>query len=414
MDNAIWQKRSRILTQALIVSGALNIALFATFCFFVFDKKMEMARENLSSKPKDFVTNAEVISCFCEKNFSELVELLHNKESIEDGYCTRDLALSILVSFHQFYLEKALGRSVSEERKLLFSKTEKGEKIELSIFPNLKDEEYQAVIRYAQTEKWPLTNQGLFFAAKRLYSKKMALDSTLMTALCQTKELIASAILLGRCGYFVTKGDLLELILEGDFCSLEKFYLEQQRGAELSKERGRDFLLEYLAGHSPKAAHILLKWDFEFVTRRLTDELVLFVLDSVSVEDQQGIRLAKALLCSTRGERVFRVAAERLYASVNEPLPADFHLLKAIERFCKEALRQVPSPEKTPTFPVARGMVLKVDEKKHKKRTYIVQERDSLWKIAKKQGTTVEAISKLNHLETEKLRPGQVLELPPK
>jgi LysM repeat protein len=44
---------------------------------------------------------------------------------------------------------------------------------------------------------------------------------------------------------------------------------------------------------------------------------------------------------------------------------------------------------------------------------YTVKARDSLFKIARQQGTTVRAIKSLNHLKTDQLRIGQRLKLPP-
>ena len=46
-------------------------------------------------------------------------------------------------------------------------------------------------------------------------------------------------------------------------------------------------------------------------------------------------------------------------------------------------------------------------------KSYIVRRRDTLWKIARRHGTTPPSIQRLNGLKSSLIRPGQVLMLPP-
>ena len=48
---------------------------------------------------------------------------------------------------------------------------------------------------------------------------------------------------------------------------------------------------------------------------------------------------------------------------------------------------------------------------KAKNQTYVVQEGDTLYKIANKTGLTIDQIKKDNNLNTETLKPGQVLKI---
>ena len=169
--------------------------------------------------------------------------------------------------------------------------------------------------------------------------------------------------------------------------------------------------MDYLDQRSRKAARLLLQYDLEFTVRRLSDDQVLFVLDSADLMEKNTIALAKALLCSTRGERVFKVAAEKLYAHVGESIPQEFNLLKAIQRFCPEALRQSPLPVPQ-TLPPLTIQPSQKTERKSTKKGYIVQDGDSLWKIAKKYRTSIDSLKEINHLESERLKPGQELQLP--
>ncbi|MBS3905352.1 MAG: LysM peptidoglycan-binding domain-containing protein [Simkania sp.] len=418
MDKTIWQKRSRFLAQAFILSGALNIALLATFCFFLLgERKNQVAfdsppAEIFSDNQKKMSNNAEVLNVFCEKNFQELVELLSNKELLEDGYSKRDFALAILVAFHQFNLEKALGGGSLQQRQILFSRHSQGEAIDLTIFPGLDDEHYKAILLYAKTERWPLTSQGLFFEIKRSMEAHQLLDSTLEETFCLSQEFLAISTLMHRSGFSLPKEELLEMLSQGNWRSIEQLYSQQKESQDLSVERGRSFLLQYLDQRSRKAACLLLKNDLEFTVRRLSDDQVLFVLDCADYKEKHAYALLKALLCSTRGERVFRIAAEKLYASVGEPMPAQWNLLQTVQRFFPEALKQSPSSQPPAEVAPASQVVSVNMEKKGKKGKYIVQEGDSLWKIARKHRCSIEGIKEINRLDSERLKPGQELQLP--
>lgn len=422
MDKTIWQKRSRFLAQALILSGALNIALLATFCFFLLrEQKGQVSFDSppaltTSADQEKSLSNAEVLRLLCEKNFQELVDLLSDKAKLEDGYLKRDFALAILVAFHQFNIERALGGGSLQQRQILFARHSQGESVDLTIFPGLGDEHYKAILQYARTEKWPLTTQGLFFEIRRALSARQVPDPALIETFCLSQEFLSASTLMNRSGFPMTKEEVLELLSQGDWRSLDRFYAQQKISQDLSPERSRLLVVDYIEQRSSRAARLLLQHDLEFTIRRLSDDQVLFVLDNADFKEKNAQALAKALLCSTRGERVFRVAAAKLYASAGESMPERFNLLAAIQHFCPEALKQAP-PSQLPPAPAVPATIsnalLKVEKKKVQK-GYIVQEGDSLWKIAKKHKVSIDSIKEINHLESERLKPGQELQLPTK
>lgn len=415
MEKGIWQKRSGFLSQALIFSVALNVALLATFGYFLL--RGQKAQVAFASPPstetvEKTINNAEILRLLCEKNFSELVELLSDKQNLEDGYLKRDFALAILVSFHQFHLEKALNGAALQQRQILFSRHPQGESIDLAIFPGLTDEHYEAIIKYARTEKWPLTSQGLFFEIKRALATNKTPDLLLIESFALSPEYISITTLFSRSGAVIPKEELFELVTQGDWQTLNSLYEQQKQSQDLSVDRCRTLLVDYLQQHSKKAAQLLLRCDSEFTLKRLTDDQVLFVLDNANLAEKHAMGLAKALLCSTRGENVIRVAAGKLYAQAGEAMPNPFQLLDAIKRFCPGALpKAAPALEK----PVVVAPPPSPMEKSQKSQMlYIVQSGDSLWKIAKKHRVSIEAIVKANHLETERLKPGQQLQIPQK
>ena len=81
--------------------------------------------------PVETLTNAEVLRAYCEKSFVELVQLLEDGQLLEHGYAKRDLALAVLVAFHHFNLERALGGMVVSQRQILFSPYRHAEQIEI-------------------------------------------------------------------------------------------------------------------------------------------------------------------------------------------------------------------------------------------------------------------------------------------
>jgi LysM repeat protein len=412
MDEGIWQKRSRFLAQALIFSVAINIAFFATFTYFLLKDRGDRNAVSMTStkthQKSNLSTNPEVLQQYCEKNFQELVELLSDKELLEEGYQKRDFALAILSSFHQFDLERALGGVPLQKRQILFSIHPEGETFELAVFSGLTDEQYEAIIRFANTEKWPLTSEGLFFEIKRGFTAGRALDPKLIQAFIMSQEYLACATLFHRCSFEIGQEELIRFLVEGDWMAIKNIHECQARGDPLSMEHLHGLLLDYLQRRSKKAAKVLVAIDAEFALKRLADDQVLFVLDNIDLNEKKQYLFAKALLCSARGERVVRITAQKLYAHVGEQIPQDFRIIDAIRRFCPEALNAstiaAPMPEQEK----------KADAPKTSKsfRTYVVKEGDSLWKIAKRQHVSVEKIIEANSLQTEKLKVGQELKIP--
>ncbi len=420
-----WAKRARFLTQLLVMSGTLNIALLATFSFFLLkERKNETAlipspaqEVSIEKQQVGTLTNAEVLRTFCDKSFTELLLLLEDPQLIEDGYSRRDLALSVLVAFHHFNLERALGGTAVSQRQILFSPYRHAEQIDLAMFPGLSDEQFLAVISYAKTETWPLTHQGLYFEIKRAayaHPHFENIDKTLLEAFCLSSEFLAVTTLLSRTGVNLTQEEALRLVCEGNWSILERFATVQKYAQDFSHDRLRLLLMEYLDVHSKTAARLFIHYDAEFAVRRLQDDHILTILEE-GKEDAKALALARALLCSMRSDRIYRCAASKLYSAVKEPMPEPYDHIAVLRRFCPEVLRAAtPPPFSNPALPPAKTTTVSnvSTPAKKAKKMYVVQEGDSLWKIARKHRVKIEAIKEANHLESEKLRPGKQLEIP--
>jgi len=404
------------LTQMLIISGVLNIAFLATFAYMVLREKQtsvsfELKPVEQNQEAKNTVpTNEKVLSAYSQLSFQELILRLENKEHIEEGYTRRDLALACLTAFHHFNLEKALGGLTLTQRTLFFYNPKGEERVDVKVFPGLSDYQFQAIIHYTKTEKWPLTSQGLFFELKKAPLPK---DPTLVEAFYMTPEFHMVATLFSRSGSSVSKELLLEMILQGEWSLLQEFAVLQRQNQDLSLQKRQSFLLNYLHYHSPIAAKLLLETDIEFSAKRLDDAQTILLLSLLNEPFSQLEKMLKELLCSQRSDLVLKKAAEKLYAFANEPLPDPFDYRLALARFAPHAL---------PPLQQENAQVF-LDQKKEEKtpivslplkskRVHIVQEGESLWKISRKYRVPVEAIKKANQLDSDRLRVGRKLEIP--
>lgn len=395
-----WMRRSRWLTQALILSGALNIGLLATFVTFVLKERqghlvLESAPQIGAESAKP--TNVQFLRAYSILPYPELISRLENKEMVEEGLAQRDLALACLIAFHHFNLDKALGGLPLQKKGVSFANQEGHETVHLSVFPGLSDTQFAALSQYARTERWPLTTQGLFYELKR---SGVLRDPSLVATFALSPEYYSVYTLLTRSGLPLSKEQVLDLIAELHWDLLVSLNQEQRLTLDLSPDKRRSFLLSALSCPSKTAAKLLVQYDLDFVAKRCSDSDVLTLLDLHPEREAPLELFAKELLSSPRTEAVCRKAASLLYAWAQEEWKEPYDTLAAIQRF-------------SPAAPVTLVRAeLQTAKPAPKKRTHTVEPGDNLWKIARKYAVSVEEIKRVNRLETERLRPGKQIEIP--
>jgi len=332
------------------------------------------------------------------QSFRELVSFLTNKETVEDGYSKRDLALSALVGFHYFNLEKAIGGPPPQVRSLQLSAVQR-----VDVFPGLSEEQFESVIRYAYEEKWPLTTRGLFSLLKRGENKT---DDTLVQAFCHTPEFYKFQMFFKSTGSTQDVEALLGLITEGSWDLLDKWAGDQLHVVNFSEEKRRELLLSYFAERSQTAAHLLLVTDFVFTLKRFEDRAVLDLLSLLKKKTQEGTRFCVELLKSPRGDAIRQAAAMTLYSYVGEIPTTPIDLKAVLSRFdptssislreSKEIAKVVaPAPVKEEAPSVF----------------HVVKEGESLWKISRQYKVKVDDLVKMNGLEKDSLFPGMTLKI---
>lgn len=403
------QKQIQRLMRALFLSGAFNIILLATFFYLLIKeapphKYCELKPTEISKQRPLAIekTTEEIIRTLRALSMEHLIARLNNSQLVENGFTHRDLALAVLVSSWHFDLTRALAGYTlpSQQRSIPAGNNRKGQPITLTVYPGLSEQHFQAIIQFTQTERWPLTSRGLFLLLqKQLYPN----DSSLTDTFFLTTEFLAVETLISRSEIKVSKQELLKMILEGNWTILSLLAEEQRLSQDLSPARRQRFLLDYIAHKSSTAAHLFLKTDEAFATRKLDDHQSLIVLSLLNEKTTEAEKFATLLLTSPRSDAVRQAAAQKLYDFAGESKPQDDLYQAAIERFVPTVATLNPPTQSKKSVTV---------ENLKKTRSYTVQDGDSLWKIAKRHKISTEALRKHNKLTKDLLRPGMVLQIP--
>jgi len=461
MANPLKQIRRLII--ALIVSGAMNIILLAIFFYWnvrerpptpYFENKPAERNEQLSPLAIDH-GNSEIIRYFKNMPLEWLVARLNNTQLIENGYTQRDLALACLISFHHFDFERALGGHSlpTQKRKLVYGKFRDGRAAELIVYPGLTEKQYEAIVSFAATERWPLTSQGLFLSLRKGEHAKQ--NSTLTDAFFITPEFLTVERLFSRGEVPVDKQELLTVLLEVDWITLISFVEQQKTSQDLSEARRQRFLLDYIEHGSKASAFLMLKSNEAFATNKLDDKHVMLILQLLENKSPEAELFAKALLTSPRSDAVWHLAATRLYEYSGELVPEKHQHNDALSRFMpKQAVIKiteapaqpvvsaappitpppprpiakpvVPPPQQTlankplpvtlksksPAPVVKKPIALSKPLVVKKDTLYVVQNGDTLWKIAQRFGVELRVIRSHNRLDSDNLKPGQPLRIP--
>lgn len=431
-------ERVKRLSQALFVSGALNIGLLAAFFYWMVKDRpptpyCELKPANSKEQQTPLAidhSNSEIIRSFKRLPLEQLVAKLSNSTQVENGYTQRDLALASLVAFHYFDLDRALlgNQQPAQKRSIPFGKHRDGTIAEITIYPGLSEEQFQAIINFANTEKWPLTSQGLFLMQKNSQEMK---DPSLADAFFLTPEFLSVEMLFNRADIPIEKGELLTVLIDGDWQMLATFNAHQRLSQDLSPARRQRFLLDYIDHDSKAAASLMLKTDGAFASKKLEDRQVLGILALLTEKSAESQQFAIDLLTSPRSDAVWQMASQRLYAYAGEPVPENVSHQTVLARFAPDKVvieKQEASLSKNDSeeshkeaakvvLAVKPSAVKAVKETikqppQKKFRLYIVQEGDSLWKISKRFKVDIEAIRQNNHLDSDFLKPGTTLRIP--
>jgi LysM repeat protein len=400
----------RKLTLWLFASGACNILLAAFLFFWLFRDRPPVPYCELKPKTERMrgrtilvsPTNADLIKKYKGMGYQQLLMKLGDTHLVEDGFTERDIALGVLTAFYDFNLEKALGKQPlsSQKRVLSFNNDQEG----LLVYARLTDEQFAAIHHFASTERWPFKAQGLFFLLKKEQFKE---EDSLKEAFYLTTEFTTVAELFLNTS--VKRETLIELIQEGNWGLLATFAEKQKKAHDLSAENRQRLLLSYVKGNAKSAATILLTTDFDFAMKRLSDSTVMAIMRLLDEQTPVTLRYVHGIATSPRADQVRTLAIakyQELSGKSWEPLVSrDIKPSqpKSLEVIALKPPVLTPHILKKPPTKTARAP---------KNFIYIVQEGDSLWKIAKRFSIPIEEIRALNNLRNDCLKPGSPLKVP--
>lgn len=359
-------KRSRPLVHALIISVALNLGLLATFITFIIkEKKIETllqaktASKRVGKRASLSQSNGAVLEEFEKLSFAELIQLLRNEEVLEQGYRKRDLALSCLVAYHHFDLQRALPGMEFQKRVFSYSKPEKN----IELFPGLDEERFQVIHYFACAEMWPLTSEGLYEEMKH---RRTNIPASLMEAFFISKEFFAIERAFSRLPFVFKRETLLSLLLEGDWKLIERTAAET-----VSHPTGEiQNIGQFLSGfeNSKLAGYLLVALDPDHPYLRFSDEKLESFIGLLDQQTAEVELFLNRIATSARSDHIRELAKAR------------------IQSWGKEV--RVSSQE------------------------YVVQKGDSLWGVSRDFDVSMEKIREANQLQSDVLTPGQRLRIP--
>ncbi len=402
-----FSQRVRFLSQALAISGALNIAFLTTFIYFAFRERpssyhleLSQLEEESAKKKQKVLTNETLLHRYSTMSYHELISELNNKELIESGLRKRDLALASLVNFHHFDLEHALGCIELQHRFLSLHQEGSQEKIAISVFPGLSDYHFQAVQHFAKQEKWPFTAQGLFYELKR---QKRPRDKSLRDAFFYTIEFHAMESFFRKTQCALKREALLELLLEGSWDSITEYYQRQKYRSDFTINERIEFLRSYLEQGSQIAARLLIDKDHEHIAKHYDDQALSLAIDLYGHRSSEFEQLLTNITNSPRSETLMQRAREKLFELkgtlfVEEKKEEPVVQQHAVVTKNKPVEKEVPAVVKSKPKPFS-GI-------------HVVKEGETLSQIAKKYTLSQEDLRFFNHLDGSTVHPGQELVIP--
>lgn len=344
-DSSLFIKRNRHLSFALIISGVINIAVLSALLFWMLRERpptpyCELKPAALDEQQIPLADQRgcrEALAQLSKLSFTALAAKLTNGQMIENGYAERDLALACLIAFYHFDIQRALPKDTQPQQKriLTWKPNEAKDGINLTVYPDLSDRQFDALARFAQLERWPLTPEGLFLSLKDR-KKNNDIDDHLVETFVLTPEFWTVELLFNRRGARVGKREILDLLLESDWAQLKGFVDQQRQLHDSSDARRQKFLLDYLKAGSRASALLLLKTEWEFSVKKLDEPQVLSILQLIPADSIDGLAFAKEMLASPRSSNVWRQAAVWLYAKEGEPMPKEWTQYSLLTRFVPE------------------------------------------------------------------------------
>lgn len=365
--------RTKGLIGALAISGFLNIILITSIFYGNLRERspalyceqkpaLKLAKQSPLAVND---TSGRLIYRLRELPYEQLTEKLKSTIPVEHGYLERDFALAYLISRHHFDLARAMeGSSFTLQERVVTYRQPTGLDASVNVFSSLNAGHFEAILRFAATERWPQTSKGLFLL---LQKKKENRESTLSDAFLLTPEFLSIEPLFKRTDSPVDKTEIVDFLIEGNWTMLSRIANRQRLDGDVSDERRKSVLLEYLKKGSPAATKLLAKIDSSFDFK----------------PEDTGLRPATKKTDEPRVEKISLPAPQKKLSNAEKKTP----------------------PSSQPTS-------FRKSDFSNPDRLYIVQEGDTLWKLSKRFNIEVDILKKYNKLTSDSLAPNSAIRIP--
>lgn len=404
---------SRRLTQGLLFSGALNIALATSLIYFAVRGKEEPRLNDFSTTTScsslvlDMSKEASlqtVLEDYSHLNFEQLVLLLKDSREVLQGFSQRDLALSVLVHFHDLDIQRAVsGQSL--KTSLLTFYTPKEEQI--SLYSDLSEQAYKHILSFLKIEQWPYTSEGLF---KRWVNGQR--DESLKKAFYLTKEFMLLEALFSPTQ--MDQNSLLSLLEDGPWSLIKNFTDSKPLVQNFSNALRIKFLAQYLDFASKLAADWILAIDPAYALEKLSDDRVVALISLLEKKTPLNENFLLHLALKDRSDWVKQEACRILFHYCDKNFVEPFNLNQALKFLAMEYnlegqknftsietdLQEVSKPHE-PYSPKLESI-----------HYYVVQKGDCLSKIAKMHDVDLRILKKANHLDNDLIQVGMTLIIP--
>lgn len=445
-DSNSLHQRVRWVTQWLVISLAGNVALAIALVWSAWQSRPEtLSLELRPGRHADHSPSlADHLHEMSKLSWEGLCSALHDDTPVEFGFCVRDLALARLVHDDGLDLQRALGRFPHQRRLCKLGQDE------ITLFAGLQSSDFERLQALIAREKFPLTPSGCVRRLQRDDALEPQTRSELKATLFASAPWTALEDLF-RQGPPRSREQLFQLVIEVGWGPIETFWQEQRVSRDISAERRRQLLVRLFDQPSRLAGRWLLEEDPSWVQKRLSDSQVLRLIAMVLPSTQESKAFLQGILISPRSDAVRRCAGEKLFALAGEPVPEQMSILSALQRFCPEvacAMRpqlatgpvssdsrsRAPlkaglestrvEPPRSPATGVASKLPAQTGSVKStasRLASHVrscaheviqVQHGDSLWKLAKRHGVSVQQIREINALQDDRLALGQTLLIP--
>ncbi len=217
-------RKWRVFRHAFLLSAGLNVVLAGLFFYFFiwqasFPIFFAYPPAELSTAP--VVLPLQALKELLPLSSEELKNHLTDLRKVEEGYKVRDLALALLVYRERIDLKRALGKSPAER------KWQVANAADLSLFPGLKDDDFQKFFHFIEHEKHPQDAERLH----HLMTNEACREESLLQTFMRTEEYLQLSSLFAKASVPLTKGALLALAGEMPWPLLSSFVEEQKSGA---------------------------------------------------------------------------------------------------------------------------------------------------------------------------------------